>query len=90
MTEASQARPLHVIADDIHDHWERPFLAGPEHPARPYILAMYRLNTMDDMYGHDDAVDIVMRFLSNATGWRGEDARRIKAELKSMLPERYR
>ena len=28
---------------------------------------------------------IVRYFLSNATTWRGEDARRIKAELKALL-----
>lgn len=81
-------RPLYKIAEDIRDHWEKPFLAGPEHPARPYILAMCHLTMMSDKYGHDDAEDIVIRFLGNATGWRGEDAKRVKAELKSMLPKR--
>ena len=33
----------------------------------------------------DDGGSIVLYFLSNATTWRGEDARRIKAELKSLL-----
>jgi hypothetical protein len=33
----------------------------------------------------DGAETIVRYFLSNASTWRGEDAKRIKAELKSML-----
>jgi hypothetical protein len=85
-----QNRPLHVIAEDIRDHWEKPFLAGPVHPAYPYWRAMRRLDKITDMYGHDDAESVVIYFLSNATGWRGEDAKRIKAELKAMLPARYR
>jgi len=31
---------------------------------------------------------IVRYFLSNATTWRGETARRIKAELKQMLKQK--
>ena len=32
----------------------------------------------------DSAKSIVLYFLANANTWRGETARRIKAELKSM------
>ena len=32
-----------------------------------------------------DGRSIVLYFLANAQQWRGPDARRIKAELKSML-----
>jgi hypothetical protein len=42
---------------------------------------------MKDTYGHDSAEDIVLRFLCNATGWRGEDARGIKKELNDMVKE---
>ena len=31
-----------------------------------------------------EAMETVLYFLANATTWRGETARRIKAELKSM------
>lgn len=81
-------RSLMVIAQDILDHWTEP--SQSRDWSMPYIRAMLRLETMDQSYGHDDAVDIVLRFLSNARGWRGEDAKRIKAELKAMLPARYR
>jgi hypothetical protein len=79
------ARPLHVIAEDIRDHWTNIYFG-----AKPYLRAMDRLDKMTDKFIDQDAEEIVMYFLSNATYWRGEDARRIKAELKSMLPERYR
>lgn len=83
-----KARPLHVIARDILAHWTKP--STSREWAMPYINAMRHLVSMDSTYGHDDAEDIVIRFLSNASGWRGEDARRIKAELKALLPERGR
>ena len=84
-----RVRPLHVIAGDIRDHWEKPFLERG-HPAEPYIRAMGRLSRMTEMYGKYDAEEIVLKFLGNAAGWRGEDAKRIKAELRSMLPKRGR
>lgn len=76
----STHRPLYVIAEDITEHWP-----NVNYGAAPYLRAMADLDTMDDHYGYDDADSIVRYFLSNATTWRGEDARRIKAELKGML-----
>lgn len=73
-------RPLYVIAGDIYDHW--PTLSPY---ARPYLQAMKRLDSIDEMYGYDSADSVVRYFLANANGWRGEDARRIKAELRGML-----
>jgi hypothetical protein len=75
-------RPLHRISDEIVSRWRDPYFG-----AVPYIRAMRYLATMTDKYGDDDADDIVMYFLSNAKTWRGDDARRIKAELNAMLSE---
>lgn len=75
-------RPLATIAADIRRHWPKPYFG-----AVPYLTAMRDLGTMQDMYYLDDARSVVMYFLSNATTWRGEDARRIKAELNKMLKE---
>jgi hypothetical protein len=47
--------------------------------------AMASLVSIKDDYGHDRGDMIVRYFLSNATSWRGPMARKIKAELKSML-----
>jgi hypothetical protein len=46
---------------------------------------MEELITTLDMYLYDSAQDIVLRFLCNAGTWRGEVARRVKAELRAMV-----
>ncbi len=80
MTTATTApRPLAEIALDIQKHWAN-VLFG----AAPYLAAMGRLDKITDRYGDDDAETIVTYFLSNATYWRGPDARRIKSELRAM------
>jgi hypothetical protein len=39
----------------------------------------------DAPYYYDDAETVVLYFLANVEYWGGEDARRIKAELKAMI-----
>lgn len=73
-------RPLHVIARDIFWSWPK---MSPH--AAPYVRAMRQLDTIHDDYVADSGKSVVLYFLSNATTWRGDDARRIKAELKAML-----
>lgn len=73
-------RPLYEIAADIRRTWPKPYFG-----AVPYIQAMGDLSSIKDNYGWDSGDSIVRYFLSNAATWRGEDARRIKAELKGML-----
>lgn len=77
---STQTRPLYEIAGEIHRTWPKVYFG-----AVPYLAAMGDLDSIRDSYGLDSADDIVRYFLSNATTWRGEDARRIKAELKAML-----
>jgi len=76
----SELRGLSVIAADIRQHWSKVYFG-----AVPYLAAMSTLNRINESYGCDDAKSIVLYFLSNATTWRGDDARRIKTELKAML-----
>ena len=78
------ARSISVIAREIQKDWGQKMYYG----ARPYVNAMYSLNSIDDMYGADDARGIVNYFLANASTWRGETAKRVKAELKEMLKKR--
>ena len=73
-------RSLSTIASEISTVW-----TNVNYGARPYLQAMLQLDRITDRYGFDDARSIVLYFLSNATGWRGPDAKRIKAELKAML-----
>lgn len=58
---------------------------GVNFAAKPYLDAMRQINDVDQMYGMDDARSIVRYFLSNATHYRGEQAKAIKAELKRRL-----
>jgi hypothetical protein len=80
MTTATATRPLSTIAREIRATWPKVYFG-----AVPYLQAMAQLGTVDDKYGLDDARSIVNYFLANAGTWRGDDARRIKAELKAMV-----
>jgi hypothetical protein len=73
-------RSLNTIANDIRKDWAKPYFG-----AVPYLDAMRSLDTLRDKYYFDDAESVVRYFLSNATSWKGETARAIKAELKAML-----
>lgn len=73
-------RPLHIIAREITADWRKPYFG-----AVPYLDAMRTLNSIRGEYYNDSAQSIVAYFLANAGTWRGDNARRIKAELKAML-----
>ena len=75
-----QNRPLYIIAADIKADWQK-----VNYAAVPYLEAMQQLNSIEDNFILDSARSIVRYFLSNATTWRGEKAREIKAELKAMV-----
>lgn len=70
-------RSLSEIAREIKRTWTKPYFG-----AVPYIDAMRKLDRISDMYMLDSAKSIVLYFIANAGTWRGDDARRIKAELK--------
>lgn len=74
------ARKLCDIASEIRADWRNVYFG-----AVPYLDAMGSLETMEDSFYFDSADDIVRYFLANANTWRGETARRVKAELKGML-----
>jgi hypothetical protein len=46
---------------------------------------MSQLDSIKDNYGQDSGTSIVAYFLSNASSWKGETAKRIKLELNKML-----
>ena len=73
-------RPLYAIAKEIRADWKKVYFG-----AVPYLRAMSELSSITDTYGYDSAESIVRYFLCNASTWRGETAKRIKAELKGML-----
>ena len=73
-------RTLHEIANEISRVWTKVYFG-----AVPYLDAMSTLDTVKDDYGLDSGSSIVEYFLANAATWRGEDARRIKTELKAHV-----
>lgn len=73
-------RPISAIATQIQSDWK-----NVNYAAKPYLAAMFSLNSMQDHYYQDDAQSVVRYFLANAGSWRGDVARRVKAELKGML-----
>ena len=81
MATTQSVRPLYVIAREIDADWGNKIYFG----ARPYVSAMAGLDSIDEAYLFDSARSIVQYFLANAGSWRGDTARRIKAELKAML-----
>jgi len=72
-------RSLKEIAREITTDWEKVNFA-----AVPYLDAMHSLDSIDDNYYADTAQSVVVYFLANAGTWRGDNAKRIKAELKKM------
>ncbi len=53
--------------------------------AKPYLDAMFTLTRLTDKYGYDSGDSIVRYFLANASSWRGEVAKQVKAELNKRL-----
>lgn len=76
------SRPIKEIAAEIVSDWGGKVYFG----AVPYLEAMSTLDNITDPYGYDRGEDIVRYFLENSRTWRGETARRVKAELRAMLP----
>jgi len=73
-------RPLYTIARDIRKDWIK-----VNYAAKPYLDAMSSLSSINDAFYHDNGKSVVRYFLSNASTWRGDMAKAIKAELKAML-----
>ena len=80
MNTQTEQRAISTIAREIVKDWGPKMYFG----AKPYVNAMLQLNKITDKYGFDDGKSIVLYFLANASSWRGETARRIKAELKQI------
>jgi len=72
-------RSIRTIALEVKREWKK---VSPY--AEPYLEAMLSLNSINDNYYFDSGKSIVLYFLSNASGFRGEAAKRIKAELKQL------
>jgi hypothetical protein len=73
-------RKVHEIAKEIKSVW-----TNVHYTAKPYLVAMTQMVTVNSNFYHDTGRGVILRFLSNAQSWRGDDARRIKKELRDML-----
>ena len=73
-------RSICDIAKEIQTSWK-----NVNYVAKPYLESMFCLKSIKDNYYFDNGRTIVSYFLSNASSWRGDDARRIKKELKDIL-----
>lgn len=75
-------RTFRQIAKDIKSTWLNVYFG-----AVPYLEAMLELDTTnpDAMYYYDRAEDIALYFLANASTFRGNDAKRLKDELKKLI-----
>lgn len=72
---------LSAIANVIRRDWG----AKVNFAAKPYLSAMASLESVRDSYGYDNGKSIVLYFLSNASAWRGDVAKAVKAELKARV-----
>lgn len=79
------ARPIYEIAQEIYKEWPTVNVA-----AAPYLEAMTTMNQITETFGVESCSDILDHFLVSAATWRGESARRIKAELKKMSALAYK
>jgi hypothetical protein len=75
----TEKRAIRSIALDIRKEW-----ANVNYAAKPYLDAMLELNSINDRYHEDSAKSVVLYFLSNASSFRGERAKVLKAELKAL------
>lgn len=73
-------RDLGTIAREIAADWRKVYFG-----AKPYLEAMGTMSTVDQAYGADSGRSVVRYFLVNAQTWRGDTARRVKAELKHLV-----
>lgn len=72
---------LAQIATHIRNDWKNVYFG-----AVPYLDAMSTIDTVkDEGYGFDMPNEQILYFLSNASSWRGETARTVKAELKRRI-----
>jgi sulfatase maturation enzyme AslB (radical SAM superfamily) len=70
---------LYEVAKIIRADWKNVWYG-----AEPYLAAMETLESVKHDYFYESGKSIVLYFLSNATTWRGEKAKEVKAYLKAI------
>jgi hypothetical protein len=77
-------RTIYEIAEEIKSDWKNP----SNKYAALYLDKMLSLKSIEDYCGNDPASFVITEFLENAKYYRGENARRLKNELKMLLPKK--
>lgn len=77
------ARPIYEIDSEIKKDWGK-LGKGVNYAAKPYLDAMGDLDKITDPFYADSGKSVVLYFLANAGSYRGETAKRVKAELKAL------
>lgn len=89
-----QPRTIGQIALDVSREWAKPYYGAVpylsamltlDHLAVPFVDADQKTQWRRTMYGCDTAESVVLYFLSNASTFKGERAKALKAELKEHL-----
>lgn len=75
---------ISAIARMISKDWSKQG-KGVNYAAKPYLEAMYSLETVNDKYMFDSGVNIIRYFLVNASSWKGPVAKVVKAKLNKMV-----
>jgi len=79
--EALKSLSISSIAAIVRADWKNPYFG-----AVPYINSMLNIHThKDEGFGFDMPNEQVIYFLSNASTYKGEQAREIKKELKRRI-----
>lgn len=73
-------REIREVAREIKKEWKNVNFA-----AAPYLDAMMSLTDKNSKYMFDSATSVVLYFLSNASTFRGDKAKELKAELKAII-----
>lgn len=82
MEQAQQPRTPAEIFAEVQRDWKKPYYG-----AKPYMEALAQLGSWDSAYYADEARGLGLYFLANAGTWRGEVARRVKAEIKAACEQ---
>lgn len=76
---------LSQLALIIGQNWKETSKNGVYFGAKPYLQAMTQLDNVSQDFGLDSGKSIVIYFLANASTWRGDVAKAVKAELNKRI-----
>ncbi len=85
--EGKPVRAIWQIANEIRAELAKAGKPCPV-PAKPYLDGMLALDKVTDNYGFDSAHMIIAYFLGNSKAWKGENANKLKNELRRMIGQK--